>query len=172
MHSFLKHQAPKIAHSSPRRPLFFQRTRGKRNGLQELALGGIVAGTCGGLGRVASRAGCSGTPVVPGKEIASPIQLQAEGDSAKLRQNTMITRQSQHLLPSFPCGADAQLFRWCSPRQFGAVSTPIAFSGNGGTLQIDCATDSVTGQISGFTGGDYIDARSCPLRPVSPRRRT
>jgi hypothetical protein len=44
-----------------------------------------------------------------------------------------------------------------------SVSTPIAFSGTGGALQVDSATDSVTGQISGFTGGDYIDARFMPF---------
>jgi hypothetical protein len=44
-----------------------------------------------------------------------------------------------------------------------SISTPITFSGTGGTLQVDSASDSVTGAISGFATGDYIDARFMPF---------
>ena len=47
----------------------------------------------------------------------------------------------------------------------GSILIPIAFSGTGGTLEVDSAADLVTGQISGFAIGDFIDARFASFGP-------
>ena len=39
----------------------------------------------------------------------------------------------------------------------GSIAVPIAFSGPGAVLAINSAAEQVTGQISGFAGGDFLD---------------
>jgi hypothetical protein len=45
----------------------------------------------------------------------------------------------------------------------GSIASAVTFSGTGGTLQVDSASDLVSGAISGFAAGDYIDARFMPF---------
>ena len=45
----------------------------------------------------------------------------------------------------------------------GSISTAINFSGPGGVLQVTDAADSISGQIAGFSGGDFIDDQAIPF---------
>jgi hypothetical protein len=45
----------------------------------------------------------------------------------------------------------------------GSIANAVTFTGTEGTLQVDSASDSITGAIYGFATGDNIDARFMPF---------
>ena len=45
----------------------------------------------------------------------------------------------------------------------GSISTAIDFSGPGDVLQVTNAADNISGQIAGFSGGDFIDDQAIPF---------